>query len=165
MTTVEEIRKKKGLPKVEPKQKRTPEEIALAQKEGQAFIQQREKRANVLSGGAPAPSRRAREQAIRDVEERGQLAPEQRTVEDVQQEKAALGKRFEEEGVFKEVKQVPIISPEQENLKVMWRIAKRSEEHTSELQSHSFISYAVFCLKKKKNEKKKKKTKKIKKKK
>ena len=26
---------------------------------------------------------------------------------------------------------------------------KRSEEHTSELQSHSFISYAVFCLKKK----------------
>src|ERR1051326_996391 len=28
-------------------------------------------------------------------------------------------------------------------------IADRSEEHTSELQSHSFISYAVFCLKKK----------------
>src|ERR1051326_1793417 len=26
--------------------------------------------------------------------------------------------------------------------------ANRSEEHTSELQSHSFISYAVFCLKK-----------------
>src|ERR1051326_6920297 len=25
----------------------------------------------------------------------------------------------------------------------------QSEEHTSELQSHSFISYAVFCLKKK----------------
>src|ERR1051326_2004925 len=24
--------------------------------------------------------------------------------------------------------------------------AVRSEEHTSELQSHSFISYAVFCL-------------------
>ena len=29
-------------------------------------------------------------------------------------------------------------------------IRSRSEEHTSELQSHSFISYAVFCLKKKK---------------
>ena len=28
----------------------------------------------------------------------------------------------------------------------------RSEEHTSELQSHSFISYAVFCLKKKTND-------------
>ena len=34
--------------------------------------------------------------------------------------------------------------------------SKRSEEHTSELQSHSFISYAVFCLKKKKKEKIKK---------
>ncbi len=33
----------------------------------------------------------------------------------------------------------------------------RSEEHTSELQSHSFISYAVFCLKKKKKKIKKKK--------
>src|SRR5213596_4328436 len=30
------------------------------------------------------------------------------------------------------------------------RQAKRSEEHTSELQSHGLISYAVFCLKKKK---------------
>src|SRR5213080_4253481 len=27
--------------------------------------------------------------------------------------------------------------------------SRRSEEHTSELQSHSGISYAVFCLKKK----------------
>src|SRR5881296_1402680 len=32
----------------------------------------------------------------------------------------------------------------------------RSEEHTSELQSHSNISYAVFCLKKKKIKKKRK---------
>src|ERR1051326_9442913 len=31
--------------------------------------------------------------------------------------------------------------------------SKRSEEHTSELQSHSFISYAVFCLKKKQTKK------------
>src|SRR5210317_1579500 len=29
---------------------------------------------------------------------------------------------------------------------------QRSEEHTSELQPHSEISYAVFCLKKKKND-------------
>src|SRR5213075_3419318 len=29
--------------------------------------------------------------------------------------------------------------------------ARRSEEHTSELQSRLVISYAVFCLKKKKN--------------
>src|SRR3546814_9529933 len=32
--------------------------------------------------------------------------------------------------------------------------ANRSEEHTSELQSLMRISYAVFCLKKKKNKKK-----------
>src|SRR3546814_6854719 len=37
----------------------------------------------------------------------------------------------------------------------------RSEEHTSELQSLMRISYAVFCLKKKKNENKKDKNKKI----
>src|SRR6188472_2701926 len=30
-------------------------------------------------------------------------------------------------------------------------VTARSEEHTSELQSQSHISYAVFCLKKKKN--------------
>src|SRR3546814_3486012 len=33
-------------------------------------------------------------------------------------------------------------------------LAPRSEEHTSELQSLMRISYAVFCLKKKKNPKK-----------
>src|SRR5213595_4148406 len=33
----------------------------------------------------------------------------------------------------------------------------RSEEHTSEVQSPSVISYAVFCLKKKKKKKKKQK--------
>src|ERR1051326_9443560 len=32
-----------------------------------------------------------------------------------------------------------------------WEERERLEEHTSELQSHSFISYAVFCLKKKKH--------------
>ena len=31
-----------------------------------------------------------------------------------------------------------------------FHIGERSEEHTSELQSHWYISYAVFCLKKKK---------------
>src|SRR6056300_1483014 len=35
----------------------------------------------------------------------------------------------------------------------------RSEEHTFELQTHSEISYAVFCLKKKKREKDKKRNK------
>ena len=31
------------------------------------------------------------------------------------------------------------------------QVVERSEEHTSELQSRETISYAVFCLKKKKN--------------
>src|SRR5213080_2134569 len=33
---------------------------------------------------------------------------------------------------------------------ILTSFSVRSEEHTSELQSHSGISYAVFCLKKKK---------------
>src|SRR3546814_7915094 len=32
----------------------------------------------------------------------------------------------------------------------LWRASRRSEEHTSELQSLMRISYAVFCLKNKK---------------
>src|SRR3546814_10447204 len=36
---------------------------------------------------------------------------------------------------------------------VVWQPAARSEEHTSELQSLMRISYAVFCLKKKKQSK------------
>src|SRR3546814_7578299 len=38
---------------------------------------------------------------------------------------------------------------------VRWADSERSEEHTSELQSLMRISYAVFCLKKKKTTKKK----------
>src|SRR6186713_3746142 len=39
------------------------------------------------------------------------------------------------------------------------RRGRRSEEHTSELQSHSGISYAVFCLKKKQEKKRTQRTK------
>ena len=42
------------------------------------------------------------------------------------------------------------LEPPQRNLVDTLMARPRSEEHTSELQSHSFISYAVFCLKKKK---------------
>src|ERR1051326_9615730 len=35
--------------------------------------------------------------------------------------------------------------PDDANPTQDWRDRLRSEEHTSELQSHSFISYAVFC--------------------
>src|SRR3546814_5180859 len=37
---------------------------------------------------------------------------------------------------------------------LLWQRAERSEEHTSELQSLMRISYAVFCLKKKKKKQK-----------
>ena len=36
--------------------------------------------------------------------------------------------------------------PLEEGARSRYVPAWRSEEHTSELQSHSFISYAVFCL-------------------
>src|SRR3546814_4895643 len=39
------------------------------------------------------------------------------------------------------VRSAPVISS--------WKLARRSEEHTSELQSLMRLSYAVFCLKKK----------------
>src|SRR3546814_9382027 len=41
----------------------------------------------------------------------------------------------------------------QQRVQVLHRVAVRSEEHTSELQSLMRISYAVFCLKKKKIDK------------
>src|SRR3546814_4669647 len=41
-----------------------------------------------------------------------------------------------------------LVDPEQ----TIREVAERSEEHTSELQSLMRISYAVFCLKKKKTE-------------
>src|SRR3546814_3193039 len=43
--------------------------------------------------------------------------------------------------------------PEDELQVRLLEIARRSEEHTSELQPLMRISYAVFCLKKKKNNK------------
>ncbi len=52
----------------------------------------------------------------------------------------AISAKLEDRNVDLRVSTVPTVWGE----KVV-----RSEEHTSELQSHSFISYAVFCLKKK----------------
>src|SRR3546814_3079024 len=44
------------------------------------------------------------------------------------------------------------IAPSQPRASISW-CTRRSEEHTSELQSLMRISYAVFCLKKKKKKK------------
>src|SRR3546814_5037825 len=46
-----------------------------------------------------------------------------------------------------------VISAIPQDLKFEGEDSQRSEEHTSELQSLMRISYAVFCLKKKKTEK------------
>ena len=57
------------------------------------------------------------------------------------------GLKFNKQGVIKEH---PDLKDDPDwKQKAIQRFV-RSEEHTSELQSHSFISYAVFCLKKKK---------------
>src|SRR3546814_21138243 len=45
----------------------------------------------------------------------------------------------------------PIFRKESDHADASARPSGRSEEHTSELQSLMRISYAVFCLKKKKN--------------
>src|SRR3546814_2066008 len=44
-----------------------------------------------------------------------------------------------------------IVATKGQKDKLTYALRERSEEHTSELQSLMRISYAVFCLKKKKN--------------
>src|SRR3546814_10013449 len=46
---------------------------------------------------------------------------------------------------------VPSVRPISVSVVPVLQVPERSEEHTSELQSLMLISYAVFCLKKKKN--------------
>src|SRR3546814_4008815 len=53
-------------------------------------------------------------------------------------------------------------APHVAQIGVKYRAVRRSEEHTSELQSLMRISYAGFCLKKKKQKRKKTSTNKIK---
>src|SRR3546814_7933587 len=52
---------------------------------------------------------------------------------------------------------VALVLGQSQAMKTAWLddVLNRSEEHTSELQSLMRISYAVFCLKKKKNQHKK----------
>src|SRR3546814_3077355 len=45
---------------------------------------------------------------------------------------------------------VSVLGYDEKVVSSMWKLRTRSEEHTSELQSLMRISYAVFCLKKKK---------------
>src|SRR3546814_5807998 len=52
--------------------------------------------------------------------------------------------------VFKPEMRFKPVSARYVRVKILKMVAPRSEEHTSELQSLMRISYAVFCLKKKK---------------
>src|SRR3546814_8768856 len=56
-------------------------------------------------------------------------------------------------GVGKSVLMGQMIAGAEADVIVVGLIGERSEEHTSELQSLMRISYAVFCLKKKKHSK------------
>src|SRR3546814_974707 len=49
----------------------------------------------------------------------------------------------------------PVLDQRDRQHPLVFEYARRSEEHTSELQSLMRISYAVFCLKKKKKQNKK----------
>src|SRR3546814_8123678 len=51
-------------------------------------------------------------------------------------------------------KRIGDLAPKRDDLALGLQIIGRSEEHTSELQSLLRISYAVFCLKKKKTQNK-----------
>src|SRR3546814_6918743 len=57
------------------------------------------------------------------------------------------------ETVDVQISEVRQVRRRRADIMVHQRFHPRSEEHTSELQSLMRISYAVFCLKKKKNQK------------
>src|SRR3546814_1739996 len=65
--------------------------------------------------------------------------------------------RFSQAGEKSEAQLKALLQPVEATLKRyedgVVKVERRSEEHTSELQSLMRISYAVFCLKKKKSEK------------
>src|SRR3546814_3185122 len=64
---------------------------------------------------------------------------------------AQIGKLWQRRGLYPGLLTVMDLLDAEASIKN----AKRSEEHTSELQSLMRISYAVFCLKKKKQKSKK----------
>src|SRR3546814_2682138 len=74
--------------------------------------------------------------------------PRHRTVQLAQR----IAVSFEQDGVV--CAAIDFILIDKANRLLLRRVQARSEEHTSELQSLMRISYAVFCLKKKKNNKK-----------
>src|SRR3546814_2872084 len=79
-----------------------------------------------------------------DQREEGQVALRSHAAEISEHLRDELAERLGDAGVR-------VIDARISHLAYAPEIAQRSEEHTSELQSLMRISYAVFCLKKKKN--------------
>src|SRR3546814_2850072 len=63
-------------------------------------------------------------------------------------ERNAAGDAIDKQGEVEFVRDIDAVG-DVETVDLLARVAGRSEEHTSELQSLMRISYAVFCLKKK----------------
>src|SRR3546814_10481898 len=81
--------------------------------------------------------------------QRGRIAPRRRGVAMRKRPGFRAAKSFDSSVVSGGI--TPYASCSGYRSKRIMRDEKRSEEHTSELQSLMRISYAVFCLKKKKN--------------
>src|SRR3546814_5244516 len=60
--------------------------------------------------------------------------------------------QFEANRKLREIKSIRSITASPDESQLVFSALRRSEEHTSELQSLMRISYAVFCLKKKKKD-------------
>src|SRR3546814_9963370 len=61
------------------------------------------------------------------------------------------GEERQQELIDPPIEGLVVVNPARGNTEAEFLAQARSEEHTSELQSLMRISYAVFCLKKKKN--------------
>src|SRR3546814_5312518 len=68
------------------------------------------------------------------------------TINDVYMDRSASSSREQEYRALEQIEKDGGVTP-------LGKLRERSEEHTSELQSLMRISYAVFCLKKKKQRK------------
>src|SRR3546814_9412601 len=96
------------------------------------------------------PTRRSSD--LRAEREREKLQRPQFAV--VELEQAVIGARREQQHVARAVGPPLRHQSPTTGTTAPWMALARSEEHTSELQSLMRISYAVFCLKKKKTNKK-----------
>src|SRR3546814_2965505 len=105
-----------------------------------------DRRGAVMPGKGIAPAPTLAAQAIgpdRGIFERGKVAARSRELRRGAQQPGDLGTSFRADICECDLRRHPVTVPAPS-------MRRRSEEHTSELQSLMRISYAVFCLKKNK---------------